>query len=346
MHVYFTTVNRGAPIEHGGELVRLDWRTKTVESVAPIFPSNPTLVDPNPRGNTRGGRGVARAGDELVVASYHTLSVFGRDLEHRRDITHPLFVGLHETTPTENGTLWVTSTAIDAAMEVDLATGRIQRQFWPREMPAFQRRWGLTPLLIDKDADNRGGYLASEHLKHPSHLHLNAIAVWRGQIHALFNKFGAIVNLDTSEVLIEDRSLRGAHNLRIEEDGTAFVNDTLHRAVRVYDLPSRSFKTTVALTGFQPIQLIERRYRFSDRAAQWLKRLGLRTPFARPIFVRGMDRVGDFLFVGMSPAAIACIDVNNASLVDFFPHSNNVGVCVHGITVVTSTPEPPPAAGH
>ena len=337
MQVYFTTVNRGATVERGGELIRLDWRSKRIEGATCIFPSYPEVVDPNPRGNSRGGRGIALVGDELIVASYHTLKVFGPNLEHRRDLTHHLFVGLHEIHDGGNGTLWISSTAVDAALEVQLATGRITRIIWPREVPALQRRWGLTPLAIDKNADNRTRFLGREHASHPSHLHLNALATWRGNTFALFNSFGAIVNLDTAEVLVEDRRMRSADNLRIEADGTAFVNDTLNRLVRVFDLNTGCPKTTIALTQFEPIQRLARKYWLSDLLTRWLKRVGLRSPVARPLFVRGMHRVGDHLFVGMSPAAIACIDLGSGELVDFFQYSQQVGSCVHGIQVVNSS---------
>lgn len=55
MDVYFSTVVRAAAPEQGGELVRLDWETKQVKAAVPIAATNPVLIDPNPRGNGRGG---------------------------------------------------------------------------------------------------------------------------------------------------------------------------------------------------------------------------------------------------------------------------------------------------
>ncbi len=105
MEVYFSTVVRPAASGQGGELVRLDWQTKEIKAALPIAATNPDLKDPNPRGNTRGGRGIAVIDDEVWVASYHTLRVFDRDLRRRRDLTHPLMVGLHETFPTDRGSM-------------------------------------------------------------------------------------------------------------------------------------------------------------------------------------------------------------------------------------------------
>ncbi len=56
----FGTVVRNAPVKQGGELVLLDWKKKTVIKTVPVFPDNPSMDDdPNPRGNTRGCKGIA-----------------------------------------------------------------------------------------------------------------------------------------------------------------------------------------------------------------------------------------------------------------------------------------------
>lgn len=69
MQIFFSTVVRAAPVEKGGELIQLDWDSKTVLSRIPIAPKNPKIIDPNPRGNARGGRGIVMLNDEIFVAS-------------------------------------------------------------------------------------------------------------------------------------------------------------------------------------------------------------------------------------------------------------------------------------
>jgi len=59
MDIYFSTVFRYAPIDQAGELVRLDWDTKHVISKVPVAPRSLQFEDPNPRGNSRGGKGIA-----------------------------------------------------------------------------------------------------------------------------------------------------------------------------------------------------------------------------------------------------------------------------------------------
>ena len=48
--------------------------------------------------------------------------------------------------------------AINSALAVDLS-GQVLDSFWPREVPTLQRGYGLEPLAIDKEADNRTRWL-------------------------------------------------------------------------------------------------------------------------------------------------------------------------------------------
>ena len=53
----------------------------------------------------------------------------------------------------------------------------------------------------------------------------------------------------------------------------------------------------------------------------------------RPLFVRGMDLMDSFLFIGVSPASILQIDIQKNKLTDIYTFSNDVNVCVHGIKI-------------
>jgi hypothetical protein len=154
-------------------------------------------------------------------------------------------------------------------------------------------------------------------------------------MYALFNKYGAIVNLDMDEILIRDRALRHGHNLRIEADGTAIVNDTFGRAIRIYHLPTRTLERTIKLTRFGLVRRLVLKHQLGYLARGMLKTLFFHQMSApRPVFVRGLDRLGDLLFVGVSPATILCIDMKSGSLVDSYRYSDDVAVCVHGLKVL------------
>jgi hypothetical protein len=351
MQVFFSTVVREAPVQQAGEIVQLDWEQKAVAARAKIYPTNPELDDPNPRGNTRGGRGIAFFNGHILVCSYHTVCQYDPALTPIRDISNPLMVGLHEIYYPENsGRLWVTATAIDAALEIDIETGETTRQLWPREVPSFQNELGLMPLEIDKDADNRGRFLSRHHLEHPHHLHLNAVCGWRGELHGLFSAFGAVVNLERGSVIIRETALRGAHNLVIREDGMTFINDTLGHSVRIYDLADGTLVKSIDLTQFDwvralvagdpmssgLIRSLARHPRISQPLQRILAGLHLMPSLpAWPLFVRGMALAGDWLFVGISPASILQIDWQTDKLVDAYTYSQDTHVSIHGLRVAS-----------
>ncbi|MAS36370.1 MAG: hypothetical protein CL610_20360 [Anaerolineaceae bacterium] len=335
MHVYFSTVFRYAPPDQSGEFICLNWDTKTVEQRVPVLLDNFPVDDPNPRGNSRGGRGIALINNQIFASTYHSLKVFDRDLNFVRNISHPLMSGLHEVHAHDDKHIWVTSTSIDAVLLINVETGEAVRTYWPREMPELQKHWGLEPLAIDKEADNRNLFLAEHHGKHPSHLHLNAVTTWRGEVYAFFRRFGAIVNLDTGEVLIEEPQLRGGHNLIIRDDGLTFINDTKGHGVYVYDLPRRKLVRRINLLPFHPIGLYTRFYDFSMPARHFLRKHNLYNPLvANPFFVRGMDLVNNCLFIGLSPASILHLDWEQGKLIDRFIYTDNSQLTVHGIKVV------------
>jgi hypothetical protein len=296
--------------------------------------TNPDLSDLYPGSSTRGGRGIQVLGEKVIVASYHTLKIYDRELVHQRDVSHPLMVGLHETCLDGTETIWVSCTTIDAALQIDLGNGCLLRQFWPSEWPVLQQRFAITPLELDKRADNRALFLDETRYK-SNRLHLNAVAVWQGQVYALLDKLAVVVNLDRQEVVIQDAALRGGHNLIIQDDGTAMINDTNGRGVRFYDLHTRSLQRVIDLTGFLPVRALLKRHNILYRGRQVLRELRLypHTP-PRPLFVRGMSIVGDWLFVGVSPASVLCLDWRRGELVDLYSYSQDIHICVHGLKAV------------
>ena len=337
MKVFFGTVIRNAPVREGGELIRLDWDTKKIEAKVPIFPSNPDLDhDPNPRGNSRGCRGIDLWNDHLIATTYHTVKIFDQNLVHQRDFSHNLMVGVHEIHGQENK-VWLSSTAIDATLEYDLETETLTNQFWPREIPELQEKFNLTPLKIEKKEDQRCNFLSSDHTRHPSHLHLNAVAQWQGEVYALFNSFGAIVNLTRKKVVIEDLALKKGHNLFVLEDGTAITNDTKGQTVRFYDLSRQELIKNLNLRQFTWIQNLEKIAKIKDIPKKISAKLsGSKSSVAQPLFVRGLDwnKKTNLIFVGISPASIFCLDWTTERLVDAYNYSHNVRACIHGLKVV------------
>lgn len=333
MFVYFGTVVRAAPVKEGGSLFKLDWDRKEIIGEVPNVPIEPTLYhDPNARGNVRGCRGIRVVNDEVIAADYHTLNVFDLDLNPRRRLTHGLMVGLHETF-ISNDSIWVASTAIDAALKYRIEDGTLEDAYWPRDMPEFQQSLNLEPLAIDKNIDNRSNFLEQKTYRGSSHLHLNAICEFNGDMYALLHSKSMVVNLTRGTIVIQDDNLKHAHNLIIEEPGVVWINDTYRTVVRQYDLASGKELRAINVRKMRGINTL-----LLKSASLAIKEMGVsffgskRKATARPLFLRGLAINDDYIFAGFSPATIVCIDKHSGKLVDYFFHSNDMRVCIHGLT--------------
>lgn len=333
MHIYFGTVARAAPVSEGGSLFKLDWDRKEIVREVPNVPVKPSLYhDPNARGNVRGVRGIRICNDEIYAADYHTLNVFDRDLNLKRRITHGLMVGLHETQIVDSS-IWVTSTTLDAALKYRLEDGALEESFWPREMPVFQEALDLEPLPIDKSIDNRTNFLERSSFRGPSHLHLNAVWEFRGEVYALFHSKCCVANLTRGTIVIQDKNLKHAHNLIIEEPGVVYINDTHRTVVRVYDLDSGEQLRAMDIKRMPGIKSL-----LLKSAARAIREMGVsffgskRKATAKPLYLRGLSITEEYIFAGFSPATIVRIDKASGELVDTYYHSTDMRMCIHGLT--------------
>lgn len=334
MRIYFSTVVRTARPDQGGALMSLEWPAKRISHSVPVIPTDPLLDDPNPRGNTRGGRGIVFHDGGVVVASYHTLLLFDRSLKHQRSITHRLFAGIHELASTADGSVWVAATAIDAALKVDLTSGDVIEERWPREMLGLQRALDVRPLELDKSADNRGRFLSPRHMSAPGHLHLNALAVYQGRLLGLCHAPGAIVDLDEDRIIVRHKGLARAHDLVVRDDGSAIVCDTAAGSVHLFDLRNGSLMRSYDLRDHAWVRHHIRRATLAHSIRQLGARMGMRgLPPARPLFVRGLARDAGRLYVGISPAAVLELDEDDGRLIDAYSHSTDVQQVVHGLRV-------------
>ncbi len=333
MNIYFGTVVRGAPVNEGGSLCKLDWDRKTIIGETPIIPADPSVDhDPNARGNVRGCRGIAIVNDRVIASSYHSLHIYDHDLNLKHRISHDLMVGLHEL-QVVGSSIWVTSTTIDAALKYRLEDGTLEESYWPREIPGFQAALGLEPLDIDKGSDNRLKFLRSESFRGHSHLHLNAVCEFRGEVYALFHAKCLVANLSRGTIVIQDDNLKHAHNLIMEEPGVVYINDTRRTVVRQYDLESGKQIRAInirKMRGINSLLLKSAARAIKETGVSFFSRKSKAT--ARPLYLRGLAISADYIFAGFSPATIICIDKNSGDLVDYYFHSSDMRDCIHGLT--------------
>ena len=202
-------------------------------------------------------------------------------------------------------------------------------------MPEFQQALDVQPLAINKAIDNRDTFLDSDSFRGPSHLHLNAVCEFRGEVYALFHSKCVVANLSRSTIVISDPNLKHAHNLIMQEPGVVYINDTHRTVVRAYDLASGEQIRAIDIKRMPGIKALV--FRSAMRA---LREMGVsffstrRKATARPLYLRGLALHGDYIFAGFSPATIACIDRATGELVDYYFHSTDARVCIHGLTVV------------
>ena len=353
MQLVFTTVVRHAPVAAGGWARVADWPSGRVVAERSVAPVDPPVNDPNPRGNSRGGRGVVVAGDQIVISNYHTLEVCNRDLSVAGTFSHGNFAGLHEVMR-RGERLFVASTAINAAAEVPLravlgaagaggkpAAAAAARFWWPTEEPAVCGRLGVPPTSYpDKQADNRLRHLDLHNRGHAGHLHLNAVDADGDQAYALLNKPGAILRLDAlgaMEVVLRHPLLEGAHNLEFVGPGRAWVVgtrsgllvecDLVAGTVRpLIDLAATPFARGVARSGSEPRAWSWRRWLRRERA--------LTAPSDRSLFWRGLAIDDDWIFVGTSPASILGFDRRTFAYRGVVRFSANEREIVHGIAIL------------
>jgi hypothetical protein len=319
MIIYFDTVRRKRPVKKGGELVKLDWSTKKVKKRIPIYPTDPDIKhDPNPRGNSRGGKGILIAGDEVLVGTYHTILVFDLNLNLKRRISNNLFVNIHEMCFSGEN-IWVSSTTIDCAVLVN-GEGETVKTWWPREERALQERFGLKPMAIDKQADNRLAYIHAELGKKEGHTHLNSVTLWNSQIYTLLNRFGVVARIEPDvKIILEDNLLKGAHSPVVSADGKCIILcSSFNKCVLFYDIKTGNLLKELNLLDFAEVASLHKKY--PDQ------------PFNKSIFVRGLEIIDeDRILVGISPASILEIDIKRDKLLDLYRYSADVGDAIHGL---------------
>jgi hypothetical protein len=147
---------------------------------------------------------------------------------------------------------------------------------------------------------------------------MTALAMWKGELHALCARPGIIANLESPAVVLRHDLLKLAHNLVIIGD-RAFCNSTPNRTVCEFDLTTGELVNSIDLGELPEVQALPKDPH--DPA------------IAVPLFARGLAVDGDNVFVGISPATILHLDWKKGAVVDYYQHSTDVAVAVHGLCI-------------
>ena len=189
--------------------------------------------------------GMARIGDEILVASHTTVHSFSQDLKCQRPdkFTSKLFNALHTVRRSTCGIL-VTSTGLDLILEMDLQ-GRILWQWWAHDHGLDQTPLGRTRYL-DRSADHRRNRFGT--LQQTTHLN-SAIESPDGRILTTLFHQNMVVAIDRCsgdwQTIITD--LPHAHSVRLVDDRHFTVADTGHGRAILVDLVSCKVKAEVSI---------------------------------------------------------------------------------------------------
>jgi hypothetical protein len=117
MRLLVTSVIRHADARSkSGFLSVVEWPSGRVLARLPVPESVHRAADTNPRGGTRGVRGVSVHDGRLLVANSETVFILDRSWRIADEISHPLMGGVHDVLAQEDG-FWACCTNADLAVK-------------------------------------------------------------------------------------------------------------------------------------------------------------------------------------------------------------------------------------
>jgi len=317
--VAITSVVRYAvPTEISGCLRILDLERGRLSFVTPSPESTFRENDPNPRGGTRGTRGVSVYGDRLVVANAERLFVFDVSWNLVAELSDPLMVDVHDVLAEERG-IWVTATGIDLLLLVSW-DGRLERERTFRKNRGLLKELGFRRRSLpwaDPGLDLRDPRLRG---KGYDRLHLNSLG---RSAHGILISFGRVVPDD------DPGAERSSALLRVTENGPGEPELTILHRQHGVRMPSHN----VAEDGDLLV--------YNDSSGNRLVAVDRRTGEMRcavpipgsPPYARGLARIGDDLWLvgSQAPLAVHAVDVRRAEVVKTYPLGGIQDEVVFGI---------------
>jgi hypothetical protein len=317
--VAITSVVRYAmDTEISGCLRVLDLDKGRLSFVTPSPESTFRQADPNPRGGTRGTRGVSVYGDRLVVANSERLFVFDSSWRLLAELTNDYMADVHDVLAEECG-IWVAATGIDRLLLVGW-DGKLIHAWTFRKDRRLLRELGFGRRALPKaepitdlrdPRDRTPGY---------DRLHLNGLGLGSDSVLVCFGRVrpsedpgtemsSALVRATENgggnahvDVLHVQTGVRfPSHN--VAEDGDLLVyNDSSRERLVAWDTVRREPRCEVPIPGDPP-------------------------------YARGLAKIGDDLWLvgSQAPLSVHAIDVRRAEVVASYPLGGIQDEVVFGI---------------
>ena len=339
-----------------GFLSVVDWPSGRLVARLPVPESMHRMTDPNPRGGTRGVRGVSALRDKLLVANADKVFVVDRNWKAVSEVTHPFMGGVHDILAEPDG-FWACCTSADLLVKFSWK-GDVLTEWDCRGDSELKARLGLQWVpQVQRDFDYREPEIAGR--PGSNLVHLNSLSRGPG---------GLIVSLGR----IRSRSLYLRGRIRNLARRAARLLGVSHRRGNLSALPSDqiagSSSAIVRLAaGLSPEILHcvdgisvpnhnaeehEGRLVYNDSNASCVVQLRLDQSMeprrvvipGEPPFVRGLMRLDArrFLVGSQAPAAIYEVDCDSCTVARRVPLGGAPGESVYGISSLPDAFDDPP----
>jgi hypothetical protein len=338
LRIIATTVVREAVRgrQRTGWIYDVDWEARRIRRRLPVPDPLYPETDSNPRGGMRGGRGVAPTPFGIVVANYDTLWIYDDDWNVLEQFSHPLFVGMHEI-DWDGDHLWITATAIDVVLRVDLETKTVQVDWDPHAAGTAERlKLPRRPHAVDGSIDYR-----VREAPVIDQLHINGVTRFggttivncglvrspKGAAQQLADRVRGKLGGDRRQLQRRGSSKRGG-SLVVRLNGSA--QHEVLVSLPEHDVPTHNGQL-----------LDETRVAVNDSTANTLRVFSLadqRELLALPLpgtWLRGLEPVDErYVFVGTAPATIRLVDLAAASFTDSLQLSEDPNEAIHGLALL------------
>ena len=301
MKIICSTVVRAAKQGdiHGG-LYIIDVDSEKVEKYIPYSDS---FINDNERGGERGLRGICVLKDRIIVAD--SAGLFQLDRKNYEIINRVndslVFKSIHEICYLD-GYIWVTSTAYDAIVQVDLNFNICNiYKINGRSLHDYK-------VLESKDS------VSKSDLTNDDNFHINSISSENGRV-VFSGLITHLYDLETMNVVSAMPTLNGSksfqHNFYEYED-FSLVNLTSFKYLGINKDVGCDF---IVIPRSRNVK-----YHVDT--------------IAENNWNRGLARSGDIVFVGSSPARILMLDIRTQKLLKEIQLEEDIRHCIHGLEVL------------
>jgi hypothetical protein len=329
--VITSVVRYSRATEISGCLRVLDLDRGRLSFVTPSPESTFRQADPNPRGGTRGTRGISVYGDRIVVANAERLFVFDTVWKLVAELSNELMADVHDVLAEERG-IWIAATGIDRLLLVGW-DGSLLHDWTFRKDRGLLRQLGFGRRALPKTQPIQDLRDPRERNSGYDRLHLNSLG--RGS-NGILLSFGRV---RPSEKLGTEYS---SALLRATENGTGSPQvDVLHVQAAV-KLPSHNVEEDGDLLVYNDSS----RHRLvAWDTARREPRCEVPIP-GDPPYARGLAKIGDDLWLvgSQAPLSVHVVDVRRAEIVGSYQLGGIQDEVVFGICPLPdrfAEPRPP-----